>query len=220
MAMEEDTVRRAVAQLRAQGVKPSVRALHRITGGSFRDLTRYLKNEVLSHVPSCGPKTALPPADVGVLPPEPAHELPRPVGEIAEAQERFREAQVHEGEMRRQYQASLDRLRALREAATSPQDLSQYEREVQEIATRLHERERAAQQAERYLHELRERVTTLTNRLPGLRRNLELAQREAQAAQQEAARLVEVAQERVAGWGRELEQTQAELARLTGNLHT
>jgi chromosome segregation ATPase len=207
--MDEQTVRDAVAQLQAQGAAPTVRKVHRLVGGSFRDIGRYLKMQTL-----------LPREEAAVVTPEPARALPRPVGEIAEAQECFREAHAYEGEIRRQYQAALTRLRTLREAATPPQDLRPYEREAQEFNARLHERERAVQQAEHRLRELKDRAGMLARRLPGLRQRLALAQVEAQAAQQEAARLITGAQERLAGWAREIEQAQAELARLAGNLHT
>ena len=107
-------------------------------------------------------------------------------------------------------------VRLLRE----PQDLRQCARDVQELAARLDAHERAVQLAAYHLHGLQDRADTLAHRLPGLRRHLELAQVAAQQAQEDAARLVEAAQERVAGWGREIEQTQAELARLTGKVHT
>jgi chromosome segregation ATPase len=201
--MDEQTVRDAVAQLQAQGAAPTVRKVHRLVGGSFRDIARYLK-------------TLLPREDAAMVTPETARAFPRQVGEIAQAQERFREAHAHEGEIRRHYQVSLTRLRALREAATPPQDLREYEREVQEIETRLHQREHAVQQAEHALRELKERAATFAQRLPGLPQSLALAQLAAQEAQQEAARLVQAAQERVAGWAREVQKTEEELARLGG----
>jgi chromosome segregation ATPase len=207
--MNEDTVRRAVAQLRAQGEAPTVRKIYGLVGGSFRDIAHHLK-------------TLLPTAAVGVVTPEAARDLPRPVGEITAAQERFREAHAHEGELRRHYQAALARLRALPQAPTPPRQeaLRQCQQDVQELAAGLHEREREVQRAEHHLRELKERAATLAHRLPGLRRHLELAQGEAEAAREEAHRLLMAAQDKVAGWGRELEQAQAELARLTGKVHT
>jgi chromosome segregation ATPase len=209
--MEEDTVRRAVAQLRAQGETPTVRKVHGLVGGSFRDIARHLKM-----------KTLLPMEAMEVVTPETTRELPRPVGEIAHAHERFREVEARAQELRSQYQAALARLRALQQAPTParPEDVRQCQQDMQELAAGLDAREREVQRAEHHLRELKERAATLAHRLPGLRRHLELAQGEAQAAQEEAARLVAGAQERVAGWSRELEQTRAELARLTGNLHT
>jgi chromosome segregation ATPase len=207
--MNEDTVRRAVAQLRAQGEAPTVRKVHGLVGGSFRDIANHLK-------------TLLPTADERMVTAETTPESPRPMGEIAAAQQRFRAVEARAQELRSQYQAALHRLRALQQAPTPPhqEELSQCTRDVQDLTARLDEREREVQQAEHHLRELKERAATFAHRLPGLRRHLELAQGEAQAAQEEAARLVAGAQERVAGWSRELEQTRAELARLTGNLHT
>jgi chromosome segregation ATPase len=154
--------------------------------------------------------------------PEPAHELPQPGGELAHAQERFREVEALTQELRSSYQAALTRLRALQQAATPPrpEDLSQGARAVQELAARLDAQEREVQLAVYALQGVQDRADTLAHRLPGLRRQRALAQVEAQQAQEEAARLVAAAQERVAGWSRELEQTQAELARLTGQVHT
>jgi hypothetical protein len=209
--MNEDTVRRAVAHLQAQGEAPTVRKVHRLVGGSFRDIAHYLR------------RTLLPTADMGVVTPVTAPKLPRPVGDLAHAHERWREAEAHAQELRSASQAALARQRALQQAPTPPreEDLRQCQQDVQELAAGLQAWEREVQRAEHHLRELQERAQTLAHRLPGLRLRLELAQGEAQAAQQEAARLVEAAQERVAGWSRELEQTQAELARLTGrNLHT
>jgi chromosome segregation ATPase len=208
--MDEATVRHAIAQLQAQGEAPSVRKVHRLVGGSHRDISNYLRR-------------LLPAADVGMVTPENAPELPRPVGAIAEAQERCREVDAQAQVLRTQYQAALTRLRALQQAPTPPrhEDLSQCQRDVQELAAGLQAREREVQWAEHHLRELKECATTLANRLPGLRQQLMLAQVEVQEAQQEATRLVEVAQERVAGWAREVQKTQEELARLGGpEMHT
>jgi hypothetical protein len=144
------------------------------------------------------------------------------VGEIAHAQERCRAVEAHTQALRSQYQAALARLRALQQTPTPPrqEDLRQSARDVQERAARLDAQERAVQLAAYDLHGLQDRADTLAHRLPGLRRQRALAQVEAQHAQEEAARLVEAAQERVAAWGREIAQTQAELARLTGQVHT
>jgi hypothetical protein len=207
--MHEDTVRRAVAQLRAQGDAPTVRKVHGLIGGSFRDISHHLRRLVTA-------------ADMAMVTPEPAHELPQPGGELAHAQERFREVEALTQELRSSYQAALTRLRALQQAATPPrpEDLSQGARAVQELAARLDAQEREVQLAAYALQGVQDRADTLAHRLPGLRRQRALAQVEAQQAQEEAARLVAAAQERVAGWSRELEQTQAELARLTGQVHT
>jgi chromosome segregation ATPase len=207
--MNEDTVRRAVAQLRAQGKAPTVRKVHGLIGGSFRDIAHHLK-------------TLLPTADERMVTAETTPESPRPMGEIAAAQERFRAVEAHAQELRSQYQAALNRLRALQQASTPPcqEDLSQCARDVQELAARLNAHEHEVQLATYHLHGLQDHADTLAHRLPGLRRHLELAQVEAQQAQEDAARLVAAAQERVAGWGREIEQTQAELARLTGKVPT
>jgi hypothetical protein len=208
--MDEETVQQAVAQLRAQGETPTVRKVHELIGGSFRDLSHHLRRLVTA-------------ADMAMVTPEPAHELPQPGGDLAHAQERFRTVEARAQEIRSSYQAALARLRALQQAPTlpRPEDLRQCQRDVQDLAASLSSRECEVQRAEHHLRELQERAQTLAHRLPGLRLRLELAQVEAQAAQQEAARLVAGAQERVAGWSRELEQTQAELARLTGrNMHT
>jgi hypothetical protein len=139
--MTEDTVRRAVTQLRAQGETPSVRKVHGLVGGSFRDIARHLK-------------TLLPPADGGLLPPQAAPEVPRSSGAIAEAQEHSRVAEAHAHALRSQYQAALARLRALQQAPTPPrpEDLSQGTRDVQELAARLDAQERAVQLAAYALH--------------------------------------------------------------------
>jgi hypothetical protein len=144
------------------------------------------------------------------------------VGEIAHAQEHYREVEAHTQALRSQYQAALARLHALQQAPTPPrpEDLSPCARDVQELAARLDAQERAVQLAAYALHGVQDRADTLAHRLPGLRRQRALAQVEAQHAQEEAARRVEAAQERVAAWDREIEQTQAALARLTGQVHT
>jgi hypothetical protein len=207
--MNKDTVRRAVDQLRAQGEAPTVRKVHEITKGSFRDVTRFLKK-------------VLPEEAMAVVTPETAREIPQPGGDLTHAQERFRAVEARAQEFRSSYQAALARLRTLQQAPTlpRPEDISQCQRDVQNLAASLDEREREVQLAEHHLHALKEHATTLINQLPGLRRNLALAQREAEAAREEAARLVEAAQNQVTGWRREIEQTQAELARLTGKVHT
>jgi DNA repair exonuclease SbcCD ATPase subunit len=203
--MDAEEVWKAVTQLRAQGEAPTVRKVHQLVGGSFRDIAHHLK-------------TLLPAADVGMVTAETTPAMPRPLGEIAEAQARCREVEAHAQELRSQYQAALARLRALQQAPPPPhqEELSQCTRDVQALAAGLHERERAVQRAEHHLREVKERAATLAHRLPGLRQQLVLAQGEAQAAQQEAARLVEAAQERVAGWAREVQTTQEELTRLLG----
>jgi chromosome condensin MukBEF ATPase and DNA-binding subunit MukB len=207
--MNEDTVRRAVAQLRAQGDAPTVRKVHRLIGGSFRDLARHLQR-------------LLPPAAERMVTAATTPESPRPMGEIAAAQEHSRVAEAHAHALRSQYQAALARLHALQQASPPPrqEDLSPCARDVQELAARLDTQERAVQLAAYALHGVQDRADTLAHRLPGLRRQRALAQVEAQHAQEEAARRVEATQERVAAWSREIAQTQAELARLTGQVHT
>ena len=68
--MQEDTVVAAVRQLRVEGQRVTLRAVHAITGGSHRDLTRLLR----------GAKEFLADDEVADLDEEAVESSPRPSG--------------------------------------------------------------------------------------------------------------------------------------------
>ena len=224
--MQEDTVVAAVRQLRVEGQRVTLRAVHAITGGSHRDLTRLLR----------GAKEFLADDEVADLDEEAVESSPRPsLGRIVEA---FQAAQLAEHEAGVASAALDEKLEQLRglvahppahavvpddvaasvEAQRAYKDLvGQLEEEVNQLQriVQAHQAEAIAFRVERdklYVRaqELRDAI------LPSGRRSLVEAQQDLRRLEAELIETVARAKRRVEVLGQVLIGYEAELATLTG----
>jgi hypothetical protein len=226
VAMQEDTVVAAVRQLRVEGQRVTLRAVHAITGGSHRDLTRLLR----------GAKEFLADDEVADLDEEAVESSPRPsLGRIVESFQAAQLADHEAGVASAVLDERLEQLRGLMahppahaivpddvapsvEAQRAYKDLvSQLEEEVHQLQriVQAHQAEARAFRVERDMlyvraQELRDAI------LPSGRRSLVEAQQNLQQRKAELIRVVQLAEQRVERLAQVLTIYEAELAALTG----
>jgi hypothetical protein len=220
--MQEESVVAAVRQLRAAGQRVTLRAVHAITGGSHRDLTRLLRELLADDEVS----------ELEVDTIEPVPPLP---GQLAIAHEAVQAAEVAVGEVQNLLDAAQDRLRILQrqrpESTTDPHQVAdivsaqlQHEfdtlsaqREV-EALQRILDGRRAEQSALKAdLERLRERAHHLkTITVPSLQRELVEARRYHEQREREVVNAAAIARRQVEQLEHAIEATESELQQLTG----
>jgi chromosome segregation ATPase len=222
--MDLETVKEAVNKLRAEGQRPTVRGVHELTGGSFRDLSR-----LLAQIPVTGDEEAMGAGEASV----PAQ---RRLGKIQEAVAAVRAAEAEISEIARVLDERRESLQVLREQfprhAATPGDVAdsvQARRDHQEklatVAEEIEQLQRLmqARQEEALAH--RREVATLQRRreeleaifLPSARQALAKARQDHAIAERDLAHQLEMWRRRVDGQAHALSAYQRELQDLTGD---
>jgi hypothetical protein len=218
-------VAEVIRRLRADGQRITLRAVKGLVGGSYRDLTRLLKDA----------KEFLADDEVADLDTETPEPLPPPPGQLAIAKEAVDAAEIACGEVQNLLDAAQEKLRSLQRecpaSTTDPHavadvvaaqlahdfDVLSAQREVEALQRILDGRqaERTALQAD--LARLRERAHYLkTTAVPALQRQMVDSRRELEVRERNAVHAIALARRQVEATERSLVATEAELAALVG----
>jgi hypothetical protein len=224
--MKETTVTEAVQILRAQGERISVRAVHALTGGSFRDITKLLRDarEFLAHDEV---------AALDAEAPEPAS--PLLPGRLVEAQQVAVAADQAVSAAQSSLDEAVTRLRALRARrppdATTPEAVTsavaahmahdaraaEVVREVEQLQRIVEARRAEAREAKDEWRGVQLRVRQLRDEVsPPLRQRLQDARQELEMLERDTAHRLRLGRTRVEGLARAPEANEAELRTLTG----
>jgi hypothetical protein len=219
-------VRDAVRTLRERNERISVRAVHALIGGSFRDLTKLLRHAELLSKDEVSDLDAAEPA-------------PPPPGQVHLAFQAVQAAEQAMGEAQTHLDERQARLRAVQRerppATTDPHQVQdivqaqlQHELEVLQLQKevealgRILEGRRAERDALRTdWQRLHERAHDLKDRgLPAVQRRLQESRFQCEVAERDAAHRVRLARQQVEALEASFAAMTAELARLVGTRRT
>jgi Plasmid replication region DNA-binding N-term len=222
--MNADTVTEAVRALRTQGERISVRAVHQLTGGSFRDLSRILRDS-----------RALADEEVADLDDTPEPSPPAP-GRLAELVEAMRAVDQRMGNLQESLDATMTELAShrarrppdtwdptqvsARVAAQAEHDgrtslLERTANQLRAMHLRLHS-ERLGLQDEHA--RVMERIRSLRQHLvPQLSEQVSAAQHDLAVRRRDAEHAIRLGETNVQRAQQQLAEAQRELAQLTGD---
>lgn len=222
--MDFDTVTDAVNRLRADGQHPTIRAVHALTGGSFRDISKFL-----AMLPVAGDAKAAGEADM----PAPIQRTP---GKIQEAVAAVCAAESEVSEAAAALDERRESLQVLREQyprhATTPADVAgsvearhEYDEKIATVVDQIQQLERLMRLYQEEATAHRRELAKLQQRrqeleavfIPSARRTLAGAQQDQAILERDVAHQLQMAPRRVDGQARALAAYQREWQALTGD---